>query len=56
MDKNKYVEQMNILFSDESTYKKLNKDPIKQMTTKLNLVKSWRDNNIIDECIIHTNN
>ncbi|XP_011858524.1 PREDICTED: uncharacterized protein LOC105556066, partial [Vollenhovia emeryi] len=50
MDKNKYVNQMKDLLSDQTTYRKLSKDPIYSTSTKLNnLVKSWRKNDIIDE-------
>lgn len=41
---------MNALLKDETTYKKLNKDPIKSLTSKINcLVKAWRDKDVIDE-------
>ncbi|XP_024891138.1 uncharacterized protein LOC112466975, partial [Temnothorax curvispinosus] len=40
---------MTEVLSDASTYKKVDKNPIKQITTKINqLVKSWHDNDIID--------
>ncbi|RLU21667.1 hypothetical protein DMN91_006043 [Ooceraea biroi] len=38
------------LLSDQTTYKRLKKDPIKQITNKINnLVRVWRDNDLIDE-------
>jgi hypothetical protein len=50
MDKTKYNDSMNELLNDQTTYKKLNKDPINLTKRKVNtLVKSWRDNGIIDE-------
>ncbi|XP_071576680.1 uncharacterized protein [Temnothorax nylanderi] len=50
MDKIEYIGRMSDVLNDESTYKKLIKDPIKQLTHKLNqLVKSWLDNDIIDK-------
>lgn len=49
MNKNKYIDQMKMILNDQTTYKKLQKDPINKMNTKLhNLIKSWRDNDIID--------
>ncbi|XP_011858224.1 PREDICTED: uncharacterized protein LOC105555793 [Vollenhovia emeryi] len=50
MNKNKYKNQIIELLQDQNTYKKLNNDPIKRISNKMNdLVKSWRDNDIIDE-------
>ncbi|XP_071653737.1 uncharacterized protein, partial [Temnothorax longispinosus] len=50
MNRNDYNLQMNSLLNDSSTYRKLNKDPIKKITSKLNcLVKSWLNNDIIDK-------
>ncbi|XP_071653582.1 uncharacterized protein, partial [Temnothorax longispinosus] len=41
---------MTDLLKDESTYKKLKKDPIRQISLKLNeLVRSWRDSGIIED-------
>ncbi|XP_011859249.1 PREDICTED: uncharacterized protein LOC105556755 [Vollenhovia emeryi] len=49
MDKPDYVNQMNELLNDTSTYRKIKKDPINTLTSKINsLVKSWHDNDIID--------
>ncbi|XP_071565721.1 uncharacterized protein [Temnothorax nylanderi] len=49
MDKSDYINRMTEVLNDTSTYKKLKKDPIKQVTSKLNqLVKSWLDNDIIE--------
>lgn len=54
MNNDKYLHQMSELLNDSSTYKIIKKDPIKNMSQKVNdLVKSWRDNNLIDE---HTYN
>ncbi|XP_071577748.1 uncharacterized protein [Temnothorax nylanderi] len=51
MNKTDYNDRMKDLLNDNSTYKKLNNDPSKQLTTKLNkLVRSWLDNDIIDNC------
>lgn len=50
MDKNDYVNRMNKLLDEPLTYRKLNKDPINKITSKLNsMVKAWRDTDIIDE-------
>jgi len=50
MDKKDYFEKMDSLLNDQSTYKKLKKDPLKLLTNKINdLVKSWRKNNLINE-------
>ncbi|XP_024880434.1 uncharacterized protein LOC112460135, partial [Temnothorax curvispinosus] len=50
MEKTDYNNRMTDLLNDESTYRKLKKDPISQLTTKLNkLVKSWYDSDIIDD-------
>lgn len=52
MDKNDYIDKMTVLFNDESIYKKIKKDCVKQISLKLNqLIKYWYDNDIID---IHT--
>lgn len=49
MDKNAYVSQMTTSLDDQTTYRKVNKDPIRLITTRFNeLVKSWFDNDIID--------
>jgi len=49
MDMKNYTDKMNLLLQDQSTYSKLKKDPIKKLTTKMStLVKSWRDNDLID--------
>ncbi|XP_024890071.1 uncharacterized protein LOC112466277, partial [Temnothorax curvispinosus] len=49
MDRFDYINRMTEVLSDASTYKKVDKNPIKQITTKINqLVKSWHDNDIID--------
>lgn len=40
---------MKKLLNNQSTYKKLKKDPIKSITTKINLlIKSWYDGDIIE--------
>ncbi|XP_071578172.1 uncharacterized protein [Temnothorax nylanderi] len=52
MDRDEYLEKMTYLLKDESTYKKLKKDPIKQISSKLNeLVRSWRDGGIIEDVV-----
>ncbi|KAL6419712.1 hypothetical protein ACFW04_013676 [Cataglyphis niger] len=44
MDKKDYLEKMEYILNDQSTYKKLNKDPTRQFACKINLlIKSWRD-------------
>ncbi|XP_025271336.1 uncharacterized protein LOC112639971 [Camponotus floridanus] len=50
MDKKDYFDKMYLLLNDQTTYKPLNKDPLKKLTNKINeLVKSWRKNNLISE-------
>ncbi|KAL6433470.1 hypothetical protein ACFW04_006535 [Cataglyphis niger] len=50
MDKKDYLEKMEYILNDQSTYKKLNKDSTRQLTSRINLlIKSWRDNGLIDE-------
>ncbi|XP_024871861.1 uncharacterized protein LOC112454599, partial [Temnothorax curvispinosus] len=50
MDRDEYLTKMTDLLKDESTYKKLKKDPIRQISLKLNeLVRSWRDSGIIED-------
>ncbi|XP_025266911.1 uncharacterized protein LOC112638816 [Camponotus floridanus] len=50
MNKTDYVEKMEALLNDQSTYRKLNKDPIRKLTNKINtMVKSWRSNDLINE-------
>lgn len=51
MRKNTYINQMTDLLNDQTTYKKLNKDPIKHITTKIMIWFSWFDSEIIDERI-----
>ncbi|XP_071573785.1 uncharacterized protein [Temnothorax nylanderi] len=57
MNRYDYNSQMSSLLNDPSTYRKLNRDPIKKITSKLNcLVKSWLNNNIIDKRVYNTLN
>ncbi|XP_011859448.1 PREDICTED: uncharacterized protein LOC105556944 [Vollenhovia emeryi] len=50
MNRQDYINNMTFLLSDKSTYKIIKNDPINKLTTKVNsLVKSWLDNNIIDD-------
>lgn len=50
MDKEVYIDRMTEMLNDKTTYTLLNKDPVKRITTKLNdLIKTWRNNEIIDE-------
>lgn len=50
MDLNDYNAKMNTVLNDQSTYSKLKKDPIKKLSAKMSsLVKSWRDNDLIDD-------
>lgn len=52
MKKDSYINQMTTILSDCTTYRKLTKDPINRITTKVNdMVKSWRKNNIINEFV-----
>lgn len=49
MNSNDYITRMNDVQSDQSAYRRLKKNLIKQQTSKINdLVKAWRDKNIID--------
>ncbi|XP_025265609.1 uncharacterized protein LOC112638326 [Camponotus floridanus] len=50
MDKKDYFDKMDLLLGDQTTYKELNKDPLKKLTNKINeLVKLWRKNNLIND-------
>ncbi|XP_024879013.1 uncharacterized protein LOC112459226 [Temnothorax curvispinosus] len=50
MDKSTYLSQMTELLSDSFTYKKVNKNPINRITTKIkDLIKNWYDKDIISE-------
>ncbi|XP_025270368.1 uncharacterized protein LOC112639708 [Camponotus floridanus] len=50
MDKSDYFDKMELLLSDTTTYRELNKDPLKRLTNKINeLVKSWRRSGLIGE-------
>ncbi|KAL6417723.1 hypothetical protein ACFW04_014337 [Cataglyphis niger] len=41
---------MEYILDDQSTYKKLNKNPTRQLACRINLlIKSWRENGLIDE-------
>lgn len=49
MDKADYISKMKLMLSDQSTYRKIKKDPINKLSSKINsLIKSWHDSNIID--------
>ncbi|XP_071633849.1 uncharacterized protein [Temnothorax longispinosus] len=49
MDRQDYIMQMKALLNDQSTYRKLNRNPLNKITSQLNcLVKSWKNNGIID--------
>lgn len=50
MNRAEYVEKMNVLLNDQSTYKKLNKDPVNRVRMTVNeLVKSWHEKDIVDD-------
>jgi len=50
LNKSKYVEQMTKTLDDDSTYKKILKDPLKILTNKTNnMLKMWWDYKIIDD-------
>ncbi|XP_072745804.1 uncharacterized protein [Anoplolepis gracilipes] len=50
MNKTDYLLKMELILSDEFTYKKINKNPTKPLTNKINsLLKSWLSNELIDE-------
>jgi len=50
MDKEKYIEQMNNNLNDANTYRKINKNPLRKITTRLNdLVQTWRKKDWIDD-------
>jgi len=49
MDKSEYVNQMEAILSDDSTYKILKNNPLRKITAGLDgLLKMWLKNNIID--------
>jgi len=50
MDKNAYVDQMLKILDDENTYRLVKNNPLRKITTRLdNLIKTWSENDIIDE-------
>jgi len=50
MDKQTYINKMNMTLDDDNTYKQIKKDPLRIITTKTNnMLKLWLDNKIIDE-------
>ncbi|XP_026829627.1 uncharacterized protein LOC113562963 [Ooceraea biroi] len=50
ISKQEYIGQITELLNDQTTYKELKRNPLKRIATRLNnLVKSWRDNDIISE-------
>jgi len=50
MDRIDYVNKMVEILNDDSTYRIIKNNPLSKITTKLdNLVKMWRDKDIIDE-------
>jgi len=50
LNKSTYVKQMTKTLDDDSTYKKILKDPLKTITNKTNnMFKMWFDNKIIDD-------
>ena len=49
LNKIDYIEKMEALLNDESTYRRINKNPVKKLTSKMHsLIKSWLDNKLID--------
>jgi len=52
MDKMTYTDQMLKILDDANTYRSVKNNPLRKITTKCdNLLKLWRDNDIIDEKI-----
>jgi len=50
MEKHTYLNRMNMTLDDDSTYKRIKKDPLNSITNKTNkMLKLWADNKIIDE-------
>jgi len=50
MDRDKYIDQMNNNLDDTNIYRKINKNPLRKITTRLNdLVQTWRKNDWIDD-------
>ena len=48
IDRLQYIEKMNNLFSDKSTYNEIRKSPLKKMQTEVyNLLKAWNANNFL---------
>jgi len=49
MDYSDYIIQMSDIFKDDSTYRSLNKNPIKKISRDLEgMIKNWLDNKLID--------
>jgi len=50
MDKSAYVDQMVKILDDDNTYRPVKNNPLRKITTRLdNLIKTWSENDIIDE-------
>jgi len=50
MDRDTYINQMNNNLDDANIYRKINKNPLRKITTRLNdLVQTWRRNYWIDD-------
>jgi len=50
IEKQTYLNRMNMTLDDNSTYKRIKKDPLNSITNKTNkMLKLWADNKIIDE-------
>lgn len=49
-NRNNYVEKMLLALNDVNTYRKVNKDPIRRISSKIHeMVRSWLDNGLIDD-------
>jgi len=50
MDRMAYIDQMLKILDDENIYRSVKNNPLRKITTKCNnLLKTWRDNDIIDK-------
>jgi len=50
MKKQTYLNRMNLTLDNDSTYKRIKKDPLNSITNKTNkMLKLWADNKIIDK-------
>jgi len=51
MNRSAYIDQMLKILDDGNTYRLIKNNPLRKITTRLdNLIKTWSENDIIDDC------